>query len=100
MISRIPQANTDKYIDEAKKNKRKKQIISPLFLIHNKSEYFTFLVWPKIKNNKIWILKMKKEAICVMYSKVNENVKNGNELIKQCSRKKGVKGWNLPISLH
>ncbi len=43
---------------------------------------------------------MKKEAICVMYSKVNENVKNGNELIKQCSRKKGVIEWNLPISLH
>jgi hypothetical protein len=49
LISRIPQANTDKYLDEAKKNKRKKQIISPLFLIHNKSEYFTFLVWQKIK---------------------------------------------------
>jgi hypothetical protein len=43
---------------------------------------------------------MKKEAICVMYSKVNESVKNGNELIKQCSRKKGVIEWNLPISLH
>ncbi len=43
---------------------------------------------------------MKKEAICVMYSKVNEKVKKGNELIKRCSRKKGVKGWNLPISLH
>lgn len=36
----------------------------------------------KRKNNKIWILKMKKKAICVMYSKVNENVKKGNELIK------------------
>ncbi len=43
---------------------------------------------------------MKKEAICVMYSKVNENVKKGNELIKRYNRKKGVKGWNLPISLH
>ncbi|GAB1810013.1 hypothetical protein PMEGAPR236_51050 [Priestia megaterium] len=31
LISRIPQANTDKYLDEAKKNKRKKQIISSFF---------------------------------------------------------------------
>jgi len=35
LISRIPQANTDKYIDKAKKNKRKQQIISSLFLIHH-----------------------------------------------------------------
>jgi len=44
LISRIPQANTDKYIDEAKKNKRKKQIISSLFLIHHEKKNFTFLV--------------------------------------------------------
>lgn len=42
LISRIPQANTDKYIDEAKKNKRKKQIISSFFLIHHKGNILHF----------------------------------------------------------
>lgn len=42
LISRIPQANTDKYLDEAKKNKRKKQIISSFFLIHHKVNILHF----------------------------------------------------------